>query len=85
MNELARRVAARGQAQGLSVQNQPIANPRKEKETHHYNPAHSGLLELGLKPHFLTDDVLDSMLTRVREHADLIDREKILPRVAWPT
>ena len=38
----------------------------KEKEEHYYKPAHSGLIDLGLKPHPMTDEVLTEMLDRVR-------------------
>ena len=40
---------------GLDVKINKIENPRKEMEEHYYNPQHSGLLDLGLKPHFLND------------------------------
>jgi UDP-sulfoquinovose synthase len=39
-----------------------VENPRKEAEEHYYNPEHMGLRELGLEPHYLTDDVIDQMI-----------------------
>ncbi len=83
VNELAERVRRAGEQVGLTVKIEPIANPRKEKEEHYYNAAHSGLLELGLKPHFMTDDVLVAMLRRVMAARDRIDPRKIMPRVRW--
>ena len=57
--------------------------PRKEREEHYYNPKHSGLIELGLKPTFMTDDVIAGMLDQVKRHSNRIDRRKIMPRVTW--
>jgi UDP-sulfoquinovose synthase len=83
VNELAERVRRVGNEMGLGVELASIRNPRKEAEEHYYNPAHSGLLELGLKPHYMTDEVVAEMLGRVLRHKDRIDRRKILPRVRW--
>jgi UDP-sulfoquinovose synthase len=83
VNELAWRVRSVGARLGLSIDIDHIENPRKEAEEHYYNPVHSGLLELGLKPHYLTDDVIASMLERVLRYRDRIAVERILPRVRW--
>lgn len=83
VNQLAERVKGVGDKMGLSVEIRPVDNPRKEAEDHYYNPAHSGLLDLGLQPHFLTDDVMSAMLERVLQHREAIDQRKILPRVRW--
>lgn len=83
VNELAERVKRVGDAMGLGVRIEPIANPRKEKEEHYYNAQHSGLLELGLTPNYLTDDVLAAMLEQVARHKSRIDAKKMMPRVRW--
>ena len=83
VNELADKVQQAGRRLGLDVKIQPIDNPRKEAEEHYYNPVHSGLLELGLKPHYLTEEVLAGMLEKVLRHQDKIDARKIMPRVRW--
>jgi UDP-sulfoquinovose synthase len=83
VNQLAERVQRVGQSLGLQVAVQSIDNPRKEAEEHYYNPAHSGLLELGLTPHFLTDEVMAGMLEAVLPYKDDIDPAKVLPRVRW--
>jgi UDP-sulfoquinovose synthase len=83
VNDLAARVAAAGRQLGLEVEIQQVDNPRKEAENHYYNAAHKGLLDLGLQPHFLTEEVLVEMLKRVGSHAGFIDRSRILPRVRW--
>lgn len=68
---------------GLQVRIENIANPRKEKEEHYYKPAHSGLMDLGLKPHLMTDDVLGAMFDRIARYRDRVVVERILPRVRW--
>ncbi|RME56106.1 NAD-dependent dehydratase, partial [Candidatus Parcubacteria bacterium] len=83
VNELAERVQRAGKAVGLDVQIDHLDNPRKEAEDHYYNAKHSGLLELGLKPHYMTDEVLVEMLKQVMRYKDRIDTRKILPRVRW--
>jgi len=83
VNELADRVQQAGNAMGLHVEVQSIDNPRKEAEDHYYNAAHSGLLELGLEPHYMTDDVLNEMLEQVIRYKGDIDVDKIMPRVRW--
>lgn len=83
VNDLAERVQRVGKEMGLDVRSQSLPNPRKEAEEHYYNPAHSGLLELGLEPHLMTDDVVAEMLEHVIRFRDHIDEKKILPRVRW--
>ncbi len=83
VNELAERVAAVGRGMGIQVKIERIANPRREAEEHYYNPTHTGLLELGLKPHFLTDEFLHGMIEEVLRHKDSIDQTTIHPDVKW--
>ena len=83
VNALAEKVQRVGNRVGLDVTIQPIPNPRKEAEEHYYNAHSTGLLELGLQPHLLTDEVLSGMLEEVIRHKERIDRSKILPRVRW--
>jgi UDP-sulfoquinovose synthase len=83
VTQLAERVREAGAAIGLDVAVQEVPNPRKELEEHYYNPAHSGLLELGLKPHPMTTDILVDMLHVVQRHAEAIDPARVLPRVRW--
>ena len=83
VNELAEKIADAGKSMGLNVKVEKITNPRKEKEEHYYNPVHSGLVELGLKPHFMTNEVLCEMLTYLMDRSVSIDCSKIMPRVSW--
>ncbi len=83
VNQLAENVKRAGDALGLNVQIKPIDNPRKEPEEHYYNPVYTGLLELGLTPHYMTQEVLIAMLERVMQYRENIDVKKIMPRVRW--
>ncbi len=83
VNELAARVQAAGQKMGLPVKINHIPNPRREAEEHYYNPAHTGLLDLGLQPHYLTEEVLAEMLELIRAHKSQINKDLIFPRVTW--
>ncbi len=84
VSELARRVQRAGARLGLDVAIESIPNPREEREQHYYHAAHTGLLELGLEPHLLTDEVLVEMLGRVCAAKAQINPERIMPRVRWP-
>lgn len=83
VNELAERVRRAAAGLGMEVRIESIPNPRKEKEEHYYNAAHSGLVELGLRPHLMSDAVLAAMIEKVAHYRDRIDRARIFPRVAW--
>jgi UDP-sulfoquinovose synthase len=83
VNDLADRVAKAGRQLGLDVQIKSIPNPRKEAEAHYYNPAHTGLLSLGLKPHFLTDEVLAQLIGVVIRYKNRIDPGRFVRNVKW--
>ena len=81
--ELAQMVKAQSEKLGLKVQINHLKNPRVEAEQHYYNPKHTKLIELGLQPRLLSDELLQSMVKRVQEHAHRIKRDIILPQVTW--
>jgi UDP-sulfoquinovose synthase len=83
VNELAEKVQQVGNELSLNVQIKSIENPRKELEEHYYNPAHTGLLELGLSPHPLTNDVLSKMIECVLHHKNAIKQETIFKGIKW--
>lgn len=83
VNELAEKVHRVGTEMGLNVIINHIDNPRKEKEDHYYNAKHSGLLNLGLQPHFMTDEVISEMLKAILKYKKMIDLRKIMPRIKW--
>ena len=83
VNDLAEKVQAAGRAMGLSVDVQHLENPRREAEEHYYNPAHTGLLELGLEPNLLTEDTLVKLLEYVTRHRERIRTDLIFRNVRW--
>ena len=83
MNQLAGMIKKVGDELDLNVQIEHIDNPRKEPEDHYYNPARTKLLELGLEPHPLTDEVIADMLRKISDYTDYIEADKIMPRVRW--
>ena len=83
VRQLAKLVQNAANKMGLDVEIQSIKNPRKEMEEHYYNPVHSGLTDLGLKPHFMTEEVLSNMISILLTHKDRIEHDKIMPRVRW--
>ena len=83
VNEIADKVRSTGRAMGMNVTIQSIPNPRKEAEEHYYNPTHTGLTELGLKPHLMTEDALADMIERLIPWRDAILPDRVVPRVRW--
>jgi UDP-sulfoquinovose synthase len=81
--EIAELVKAAGNKLGLDVEIDRIADPRVESEQHYYNAKHSRLLDLGLKPHFLSDSLLDSLMNIALRYRDRIDVSMFLPQVDW--
>jgi UDP-sulfoquinovose synthase len=83
VNELALRVKEVGDRLGYNVRVEHHENPRVESEEHYYNPKYTGLLELGLQPHYLTDEVIEAMFGVVERHRDRINREAIFRGIRW--
>jgi UDP-sulfoquinovose synthase len=54
-----------------------------EAEEHYYNAKHSKLIELGLKPHLLSESLLDSLMNIAFRYRDRIDTSKVMPQVNW--
>ena len=70
---------------GVEARIENLPNPRVEKEEHYYNAKHTGLLDLGLEPHYLSDSLLDSLLNIVVEYRDRVDTDHVMPSVDWRT
>ncbi len=83
VNDLAERVQRVGRELGHNVEIREIENPRVEKEDHYYNPAYTGLLDLGLEPHYMTDDVVRELIQFVEGYKDRINRDAIFRGVKW--
>lgn len=81
--ELAERVKAAAEHLGWSVDIAHTANPRKELEEHYYNAKHTKLLELGLQPRLLDEELIDTMLAKIKAHEDRIDPTTLVQNVRW--
>ena len=81
--ELAELVRVAGKRMGLDVTVDHLPDPRVEAEEHYYNAKHTKLTQLGLKPHLLSESLLDSLVNIAVEHRDLVDSTLLMPRVNW--
>jgi len=81
--DIALKVQEAGKALGTKVEVDHIPDPRVEAEQHYYNAKHSKLLDLGLKPHFLSDSLLDSLMNIAMKYKDRVDPTMMLPQVNW--
>ena len=82
-NELAEITQRVGNKLGYDVVIDHVENPRKEAEEHYYNPTYQGLVDIGVKPHYLTDDVMEGMFRAVARYRDSIRKEVIFRGVKW--
>lgn len=83
VNDLAERVRVVGEKMGLDVAVDKLPNPRKEAEDHYYNPVHTGLLDLGLQPHYLSDQILEDMIVIALQNRTRVRGETIFRGVRW--
>ncbi|HEX3242030.1 MAG TPA: NAD-dependent epimerase/dehydratase family protein [Solirubrobacterales bacterium] len=83
VGELAELVKAAGEHLGHSVEVQHVENPRVELEEHYYNATHTKLLDLGLEPTLLGEELVESMLGMLERHRDRVIESSIDPRTRW--
>ncbi len=83
VTQLAGIVQKEGRKLGMDVTLQNIENPRLEKEEHYYNAKHTKLMDLGLKPNYLSDVLVDSMIHKINKYKERINKETVLPKVKW--
>lgn len=81
--ELAQKIQNVAKDLGIDVEVSNLENPRVEKEEHYYNAVNTALIDLGLEPHLLTDDVLKEILEYCLEYKDRIIVDNVLPQVTW--
>ncbi|MFO8089696.1 MAG: NAD-dependent epimerase/dehydratase family protein [Desulfatiglandaceae bacterium] len=82
-NELAEKTKRVGEALGYRVQIDHLENPRKEAEGHYYNPTYQGLIDIGVVPHYLTDQVMEGMFRVVEKYKDNIRKDVIFKGIKW--
>jgi UDP-sulfoquinovose synthase len=83
VNDLASIVHRVAGAKGINAVVEHLTDPRIEAEEHYYNAAHTKLVELGLKAHLLTDEVVGDLLDTIQRYKDRILLRPIAPKTKW--
>ena len=83
VGQLAELVKAAAAEVELEVEIEHLPNPRVEAEEHYYNAVHTKLLDLGLEPALLGDELVRSMLKQIESHRDRVDASVIEPHTTW--
>jgi len=81
--ELAELVKQAGEHLGYSVQIDHVDNPRVEKEEHYYNAIHTKLLDLGLEPTLLGEELVESIIHAIERYKGNVIEGSIDPRTRW--
>jgi len=80
---LAELVKHAGEHLGYSVTIDHVENPRVEKEEHYYNAIHTKLLDLGLEPTLLGEELVESIIHAIERHKGRVIETAIEPRTRW--
>jgi UDP-sulfoquinovose synthase len=81
--ELAEKVKAAAEHLGYTVEINHLENPRVEKEEHYYNAIHTKLLDLGLEPTLLGDELVESLLHTIERYKGNAIEGSIDPHTRW--
>jgi UDP-sulfoquinovose synthase len=81
--ELAELVKEAGEHLGYSVAIDHVENPRVEKEEHYYNAIHTKLLDLGLEPTLLGEELVESIIHAIERHKGRVIDTAIEPKTRW--
>jgi UDP-sulfoquinovose synthase len=81
--ELAELVKTSAEHIGYEVEIRHFPNPRVELERHYYNAVNTKLIDLGLKPHHLGEELVRSMLKVIERHKSRVIERAIDPRIQW--
>ena len=78
--QIAETIAA---AFGEPVTISKLDNPRVELEEHYYKVVYTGLADLGLQPHLLSDTLIESLVDITKRYAHRARLEAMLPTIQW--
>jgi UDP-sulfoquinovose synthase len=81
--ELAQLVKQSAEHLGYEVDLRHLENPRVEAEEHYYNATHTKLLDLGLEPTHLGEELVESMIAIIERYKDRVIADAIDPRTRW--
>lgn len=68
---------------GYEVAIEHVENPRVEKEEHYYNAVHTKLLDLGLQPTLLGEELVESVLHAIERYKEHVIESSIDPHTRW--
>ncbi|HKB51211.1 MAG TPA: NAD-dependent epimerase/dehydratase family protein [Solirubrobacterales bacterium] len=80
---LAELVKQAGEHLGYSIQIDHVDNPRVEKEEHYYNAIHTKLLDLGLEPTLLGEELVESIIHTIERYKGNVIEASIDPHTRW--
>jgi UDP-sulfoquinovose synthase len=80
---LAELVKQAGEHLGYTVEIQHCDNPRVEKEEHYYNAIHTKLLDLGLEPTLLGEELVESIIHAIERYKEHVIESSIDPHTRW--
>jgi UDP-sulfoquinovose synthase len=83
ISELAELVRKAAGELGYEVTVENFPNPRVELEDHYYNARNTKLRDLGLQPHLLGEELVQSMLETIERHRDRVIERAIAPSTRW--
>jgi UDP-sulfoquinovose synthase len=81
--ELAELVRHAASHLGYEVEIDHVENPRVEKEEHYYNAVHTKLIDLGLEPTLLGEELVESMLHAIERYKGHAIAAAIDPQTRW--
>jgi hypothetical protein len=81
--ELAHLVQRCAQEVGLDASVRHYPNPRVEAEQHYYHAVNDKLMQLGLEPRYLGDELIFSMLNVIRGYRERVILDQVEPKTRW--
>lgn len=83
INDIAKKILDVAKLKGFNPKIKNLKNPRIEQENHYYNPKNSALIQLGLKPKYLTNKVIEEMIDLVKKYNNKINTDSLMPNISW--
>jgi UDP-sulfoquinovose synthase len=83
VGQLAELVKHAGEHLGYSVTIEHVDNPRVELEEHYYNATHTKLLDLGLEPTLLREELIESVIHAIERYKGHVIESSIDPHTRW--
>ena len=81
VKDLASKVLEAAARSGVEASIVNLDNPRVELEEHYYNAKHTALVDLGLEPVFLNEEVIDKMFALVLDKKEEIRTDLFPPSI----